>query len=104
MIEREDALATWRLERLPRTGDATPITATQLPDHRKAYLTYEGPLTKDRGEVSRVEEGACEILAKAADAWRFRLKGAQLTGEFELRSDGDGWQFIQASSNPKGGQ
>lgn len=33
------------------------VGATRLADHRRAYLEYEGPLTRGRGQVERVEEG-----------------------------------------------
>ena len=32
--------------------DLTPISG-----HRRTYLTYEGPVSGDRGEVSRVDQG-----------------------------------------------
>jgi hypothetical protein len=95
MIELDDTLATWRLARLPRTGDHTPIAATRLGDHRKAYLTYEGPLSRDRGEVTRVEEGTCEILGSGENEWRFRLMGIRVSGEFCLSDRGDGWRFAR---------
>jgi hypothetical protein len=51
-------LATWRAASWPlRTG--TPLTP--LPDHRRAYLTYEGPLSNDRGFVRRVETGGHRV-------------------------------------------
>ena len=42
-----------------------PITAAtrreRLPDHRRIYLDYEGPVSNNRGHVHRVESGACTI-------------------------------------------
>jgi len=87
MIEQSAGLATWRLARMPAAEDHAPIPATRLPDHRKAYLEYEGPISRDRGEVRRVEEGACEILEQAAAGWRVVLRGARLSGRFVLRCD-----------------
>lgn len=49
-------LSTWRTESWPpRDGDVLQ----RLPDHRHAYLDYEGPLSGDRGQVRRVEAGVC---------------------------------------------
>jgi hypothetical protein len=38
-----------------------------LPDHRREYLKYEGPISGDRGFVRRVVMGTCtvETIAKA---------------------------------------
>ena len=51
MLESGDALATWALKHSP--DSAQPIAAEQLPDHRLAYLDYEGPISGGRGAVTR---------------------------------------------------
>ena len=33
----------------------------RLPDHRRAYLEYEGPLSGDRGAVKRIASGVCTV-------------------------------------------
>ena len=38
----------------PVAWDGRPVAAVRLPDHRRRYLTYQGPLSDDRGEVRRV--------------------------------------------------
>jgi hypothetical protein len=50
-------LATWRSDVWP-IEQPTPVL--RLADHRRDYLTYEGPLTGNRGSVRRVEAGAIE--------------------------------------------
>jgi hypothetical protein len=53
-------LPTWRAERWPpEPGDYW----VRAPDHRPAYLTYEGPVSGDRGEVRRVFEARCPHLS-----------------------------------------
>ena len=50
MLEAGGALATWRLRRLPtvmKPGGSMPAQA--LPDHRLAYLSYEGEISGGRG-------------------------------------------------------
>jgi hypothetical protein len=57
LVEREPGkgdLATWRLSAWPTSPGAD---ATQLRDHRRAFLVYEGELTLSRGRVVRVHDG-----------------------------------------------
>ena len=48
------ALATWRSPTWPITE---PTYVTPLPDHRTHYLTYEGPVSQNRGQVTRIASG-----------------------------------------------
>ena len=68
MLEREGVaderrLATWALSELPAgwpdaaDGAPTEVEAVALADHRAAYLDYEGPISGDRGAVTRVASG-----------------------------------------------
>lgn len=67
---------------------APPCLLRLLPDHRRAYLTYEGPVSSGRGRVQRVDEGhAAFILPWEPDALEmyFQLSGLKLSGHFLLR-------------------
>lgn len=78
MIETVEgsALSTWRLDRWPPAdGDL----ATPLPDHRRAYLDYQGPLSDNRGHVSRIAAGSCLILHNSPDQLT-----VQMDGKFQL--------------------
>lgn len=57
LVEREqhDALQSWRLLREPICDEW--IRAEALPDHRIAYLAYEGPVSGGRGYVRQVNSG-----------------------------------------------
>lgn len=68
MLEAEAGagLATWQLPVWPITA-ATP--ARRLPDHRREYLNYEGPVSGGRGSVRRVEGGLCDIARPRGDRW-----------------------------------
>lgn len=57
-----EGLLTWALDRLP---DFAEQTAWRLPDHRIAYLEYEGEVSGDRGSVSRVASGDYELISDA---------------------------------------
>jgi hypothetical protein len=65
------SLATWRS---PVWPIREPLRLERLPDHRPTYLTYEGPVGGDRGEVRRVADGP------------FRLEH-QSDGQLQLLTD-----------------
>ena len=97
MLECGDVLRTWAIDAPVVAGVDLPARA--LPDHRCAYLEYEGEVSGDRGTVRRIDEGTY-----TAEVWeegwvRVRFEGAQLVGEAELRQVGLGsdggvsWSF-----------
>ena len=51
MLEAGDVLKTWALPQPPQPG--VEMECTALADHRLAYLDYEGPLSGNRGAVTR---------------------------------------------------
>lgn len=86
MLDAGEALETWRLNRLPvRLGPHESIPAAALPAHRRAYLTYQGPVKGGRGAVRIVEAGDCRVLARNEAFWLVELVGARLRGTFTLR-------------------
>ena len=90
MLQRADALATWRLPASPaELGPGDVLAATRLGDHRLAYLTYEGPVSRGRGRVRRVDRGDYELLRADEAAWEFDLAGDTCRGRFALRRDAD---------------
>ena len=115
MLERSGVLWTWALPRQPVRGEAMDVEA--LPDHRLAYLDYEGEVSLGRGAVTRWDRGDYEVIdapGGAADAdrppvMRLRLHGEQIAGEVLLTrleskdrsgsrgdqsSRGDQWIFV----------
>jgi hypothetical protein len=87
MLEVGGMLRTWSIPELPVSGKL--IQAEALLDHRLAYLDYEGPVSDNRGSVSRVDEGEYEVLADSAELWHVRLAGKVLNGRLELRQAED---------------
>ena len=63
-------LATWRSQHWPIES---PTPLTRLRDHRRLYLDYEGDLTDQRGSVSRVAEGNCDVQIGENSVWTIRL-------------------------------
>ena len=97
MLEVGGVLRTWAALSLPAVG-GEPVAAERLPDHRLDYLNYEGPVSGDRGCVSRVDWGTYEPLPSAPNApnqQRFRLEGTRLRGCLVLAATGqraENWQ------------
>jgi hypothetical protein len=84
-----ERLPTWRLAADPRRATGA-IAAERIADHRDVYLTYEGPISGDRGVVRRVERGTVEIVTLDGDTLRANLKGEALRGECVIRPDESG--------------
>lgn len=82
MLEAGDVLRTWSLAELPSLDKS--LVAEKLPDHRKEYLTYEGPLSGNRGEVSRCDAGEYETVCESAGRLTVRLHGTRLEGLLQL--------------------
>ncbi|MCA9206401.1 MAG: hypothetical protein KDA59_25285 [Planctomycetales bacterium] len=82
MFEWGDALRTWAIEQTPDSAESQ--TALALPPHRLAYLTYEGPVSGNRGHVARWDEG--HYTVEVADDQRLicAVQGQRLSGRIEL--------------------
>lgn len=96
MLEHEGVLWTWQLLADP-TASAMPddtIQAVRIADHRLHYLDYEGPISRDRGRVHRVDSGKLLGLFEAHNTIRVELEGAHLRGAFLLSHlVGDEWRW-----------
>ena len=79
----DSPLVTFRLQQWPMT-EGQP--ATKLRDHRRMYLTYEGPIPGDRGRVDRIAEGTVTVI-ETANGWMLRSLGGELFALFEPRGD-----------------
>jgi hypothetical protein len=85
MLEGTDGLATWALAAPPAPGRA--VAATRLADHRALYLDFEGPLSGDRGRVTRWDTGSYHLTAQSATVWQVMLSGRVLRGQLLLEAD-----------------
>ena len=98
MIERGGVLLAWQLlsdpvtaSGLPSSRPVWPITAKRIADHRLAYLTYEGPISGDRGRVRRLDAGTVVFDEIAPDRVAIALDGSQIRGGFVLEQAGESW-------------
>ena len=103
MVDIGQALATWRLDRLPLSlGPDDNLPAERLPDHRRDYLSYQGPIGGGRGTVRIIDAGRCRILVRSRDTWRIQLAGRQAQGVFTVRRLERGkWQFSRTTQRAR---
>ena len=91
MLESNGVLRTWALAERPDviTEDnfVHCIKAEKLPEHRIAYLEYEGEVSDNRGSVTQWDAGEYELLEENADFLLFNLLGKQLAGRWCLRRE-----------------
>ena len=83
MLEVGDALKTWALPQPPEAG--VEMTCDALPDHRLAYLDYEGPISGERGSVTRWDRGTCRIIEQSDTQWIVEFRGEKLVGRVTLK-------------------
>jgi hypothetical protein len=84
LLETAGVLATWALPRPPEPG--LTLEAEALPDHRPAYLDYEGKLSGDRGSVSRWDQGTYDLERWDASSIAVILHGGRIEGRVTLEA------------------
>ncbi len=98
MLQSGDALKTWRLLVEPTFEELLrgPVAAEEIHDHRLAYLDYEGPVSGDRGNVIRFDQGTFDGN-RTENEWRLHLRGKHLIGNYILRREDEAhWIFERA--------
>jgi hypothetical protein len=80
LLEADAVLRAWRLLEDPGEGRAVPAEANF--DHRLMYLEYEGPITGDRGNVTRWDAGEYDWVSNEPPT--INLRGGKLRGRFEI--------------------
>lgn len=88
LLEDGESCQTWRLMLEPAAGIAVP--AERIADHRLVYLDYEGPVSGDRGSVTRFDAGHFEWKHKADKAVEVNLFGSHITSGCTLGIDREG--------------
>ncbi len=82
MLETGPALATWALPEPPDSAET--MIADALPDHRPAYLDYEGPICGGRGSVTQWDRGTCQVKHQSETELVVTLEGRKLAGTVTL--------------------
>jgi hypothetical protein len=97
LIEDQDSARTWRLLRCPCLNE--PILAQPLSAHRKHYLSYEGPVSANRGTVSRHDFGVVTFASHEGPAGRWGLSGKVFCGMAVIAALPDGRLFLTLTAN-----
>lgn len=63
MLEESGRLLTWRILEEPELNKLLPVSPS--PDHRIAYLEYEGQISGSRGSVSRWDFGVINSMSSS---------------------------------------
>jgi hypothetical protein len=88
MLESGETLRTWAID-APIVTETT-LPARILPDHRLAYLEYEGPISWDRGTVRRLDRGTYEARIWTPKRVVVVLAGERFIGEAEVLAQDSG--------------
>ena len=98
MLEEEDRLLTWRINCPPEKIGRNTIEAVKIFDHSLRFLTYEGPVRQETGQVQIAEAGTYKRLEWTDDSLLITLCGRILNGRFRLQKQNEIW-FLQQLSD-----
>lgn len=91
MLEESAHLLTWRF---PTTWQMDSISfAEELPHHRCHYLSYEGPISGDRGQVERYDKGEYVWVERKSDFLSVELFGEKCNGDLQLIHQDHLWKI-----------
>lgn len=85
MLEHNGVLRTWAISDEP-AGDRRCL-AEQLSDHRIDYLDYEGPVSGNRGNVTRWEVGRYRLVSESDNRLEIQLEGSNGRRDVTLSRD-----------------
>jgi hypothetical protein len=95
MLEAGEVLQTWRLSAPP--SPAVAVAAERSPDHRRFYLDYEGPVSGNRGHVTRHDSGIFAWEVVAEERVVLRLEGSKLRGRLKMERESMCWKVFWES-------
>ncbi len=76
-------------------GSLGGFEVVEIPMHRRAYLTYEGPIGGGRGSVSRVDEGLVVVRQWRRDRMVWDVRMRRFRGLVEARRiHGQRWRVV----------
>ncbi|MGK7879965.1 MAG: DNA polymerase ligase N-terminal domain-containing protein [Crocosphaera sp.] len=99
MLEHGETLATWQLTiPLSEIQEEQAIIVQKIQDHRLIYLSYEGTISKGRGQIKKVDFGDYKLLINEIFHWEFLLYGQHSTAYYKLKKidlDNNSWSLVK---------
>jgi DNA polymerase Ligase (LigD) len=98
MIQQGGALATWKSTVAPEAAQSEAVACERLADHRLTYLEYEGPISGDRGHVTRIDQGACSVEVWDEDRVDVVFRGMRMIGRYRIcktQDDDQSWSLMR---------
>ena len=91
MLEDGGHLLTWRVDVGPGDLGTAGVEAVKIFDHPLRFLTYEGPVQQETGQVRIADRGTYERLEWSEGSLNLRLHGQILRGTFRLEKQTETW-------------
>jgi len=94
LFDQGETLQAWELPLDPFREYSQ--SAHSLSPHRRHYLDYEGPLSDDRGTVTRVEAGEFVLIAESDARLEYEIAGQRLRGRIVIEQRAEvveGWVY-----------
>lgn len=82
LLESGTACRTWRILELPEGRG--PWRVEPIADHRSYYLTYEGPVSGNRGSVEQWDAGQLVWVSATADHVVCLVEGRKWQGRLDV--------------------
>lgn len=84
MFEVDSSLKTWQIPIPPYQWSGQPTSCRQLPPHRLEYLTYQGPVSQNRGHVQIAAGGTYKCEKPATHHWHLAIESDNIRGNIYL--------------------
>ena len=84
MLEEQGVLRTWVLDDLQAFVAGERVPVEEIRPHRPEYLDIEGPLSGNRGSVTRMDRGTIEQFEATELRITARVSGQRIRGTLEL--------------------
>lgn len=102
MLEARQVLWTWRISLPPEQMEQQPVLAERIADHPLRFLTYEGPVQKNTGQVQIADSGSMFMQREGEDHLILKLHGKILSGSFELIHQEQNQWILRRTAPPEG--
>ena len=90
----EAPLTTYRIAAPPDQWlELGRMELTPIPPHRRIYLTYEGPISGNRGSVKRIDEGTFVPVLWTPQKKVIDLKLRRFQGVVSIEADATGTAY-----------